>query len=141
MKRIQAIALLAIASLSATTGILAQERAITANVPFDFTVGEKLLPAGEYIISSPASGVVQIQSANHELVADVIASQSYHQADAGTQLVFNRYGSEYFLHRILDPSTSSLNMDLGSSKGEKRARMRQEEARLPSTEPILVAAR
>jgi hypothetical protein len=141
MKRIQAIALLVIASLSATTGILAQERAITANVPFNFTVGEKLLPAGEYVISSPASGVVQIQSANHQFVADVIASQSYHQAEAGTQLVFNRYGSEYFLHRILDPSTSSLNMDLGSSKSEKRARMRQEEAKLPMTEPILVAAR
>jgi hypothetical protein len=141
MKKTQAIALLAIASLSATTGILAQERVVAANVPFNFTVGEKLLPAGEYVISSPTSGIVQVRSANHEFVAQVIASHSNHEADAGTQLVFDRYGSEYFLHRILDPSTSRLNLDLGSSKSERKARARQQEAKLPSAEPVLIAGR
>ncbi len=141
MKRIHAIALLAIATISATTGVLAQERAVKANVPFNFSVGEEMLPAGEYILSSPASGVVKIQSANRQFVAEVSASPSYRETDAGIQLVFDRYGSEYFLHRILDPSTSSLNLDLGSSKSEKRARARQQEAKLPSAEPILIAAR
>ena len=38
MKRIQAIALLTIATLSATVGARAQQRAVIANIPFNFTV-------------------------------------------------------------------------------------------------------
>ena len=71
----------------------------------------------------------------------MIASHSNHEAEAGTQLVFSRYGNEYFLQRILDPSTSRLNLDLVSSKSERKARSRQQEARLPSAEPVLIAAR
>lgn len=141
MKRIHAIALLTIATLSATAEARAQERAVIANIPFNFTVGEKVLPAGEYTLFSPSYGIVQIRSANHQLVVEVTAFHSNHEAEAGTELVFSRYGSDYFLHRILDPSTSSLNLDIGSSKSEKRARAHQEEATLPPAESVLVAAR
>ena len=141
MKRIHAIALLTIATLSATAGARAQERAVIANIPFNFTVGEKVLPAGEYTLSSPSSGIVLIRSANQQFVAEVVASHSNHETYAGTKLVFNRYGSEYFLHRILDTSTSRLNLDIGSSKSEKRAWAHQEEAALPPAESVLVAAR
>lgn len=141
MKMIQSILLLTLASLSVTTGVLAQERAVSANVPFAFSVGERLLPAGEYVLSSPTSGIIQIRSADRQFIAEVTASHSNDEADAGAKLVFNRYGSEYFLHRVLDRSTYRLNLDLGSSKMEKQARARQQEAKLPPEAPVLIAAR
>jgi hypothetical protein len=139
MKPTRTIALLTVALLSATTGVLAQERAVMANVPFNFTVGAKLLPAGTYTISSPSSGLVQIKSADGQIATRLVAAQSYHESDRGTELVFNRYGDRYFLHRILCPSTSSLNLDIPSSKSERKSRMR--EARLQRVEQTLIAAR
>ena len=141
MNRIHAIALLTIATLSATVGARAQQRAVIANIPFNFTVADEVLPAGEYSLSTSTSGIVQIQSANHQLFVKVTASHSNHEAEARTELVFSRYGSNYFLHQILDPHTSSLNVDIGSSKSERKARAHQEEAKLPPTESVLVAAR
>lgn len=139
MKRIHAIALLTIAFLSTTTAVLAQESSVKADIPFDFTVGNQLLPAGEYTISSAESGVVEIQSADKRLLAETTAFSSRHESDGESKLVFNRYGDQYFLRRILCPSASNMNLDLPSWKSEKRARMN--EAALPHEEQILVAAR
>lgn len=139
MKPTRAIALLTVGLLSATAGVLAQERAVMANIPFNFTVGTKLLPAGKYTISSPSSGVVQIKSADGQIASGLVAVQSYHESDRGTELIFNRYGDRYFLRRILCPSTSRLNLDIPSWKSEKKSRMR--EVRLQCDEQTLVAAR
>src|ERR1700743_433439 len=50
MKRITAIALLAIANLAVAGTSFAQSKTVQAKVPFDFTVGNKLLPSGTYTI-------------------------------------------------------------------------------------------
>ncbi|MBV8114110.1 MAG: hypothetical protein JO300_05170, partial [Silvibacterium sp.] len=53
MKRITTTALFILAALVTAGGAVAQDRAVRATVPFDFTVGDKLLPAGNYEISEP----------------------------------------------------------------------------------------
>jgi hypothetical protein len=63
MKRINAIALFTIVTLTAATQLVAQEPAVKANIPFNFTAGQKSMPAGEYTISSPDTHVLKIQSA------------------------------------------------------------------------------
>ena len=62
MKRITAIALLTIATFVTAGRALAQDRAVQATVPFDFTVGEKLLPAGTYTIATASSDVIAIKN-------------------------------------------------------------------------------
>ena len=52
MKRIASIALFALVSFVTVGFASAQERAVKADVPFDFTVGNKLVPAGTYTISA-----------------------------------------------------------------------------------------
>ena len=138
MKPTHAIALLTVALLTATTGVLAQERVLTASVPFNFTACGQHLPAGKYTISSPSSGVVQIKSADGQIVTGLVAVRSNHESDGGSELIFNRYGDQYFLRRILCPSTARLNLDIPSSKSEETSRMR--EARLQRNEQILIAA-
>ena len=139
MKRISAIALFTIATLAAATGLAAQESAVKANIPFNFTVGDTSMPAGEYIISRPASHIVKIQSADRQHAAFVVASHSYEEAGAAGKVVFDKYGEYYFLRHILCPTDTTLNLDIPSGKAEKRVRTM--EARLQKGENTLVAAR
>ena len=56
MKRITAIvALLAAASTIGLGNAFAQGNAVRATMPFDFTVGNKVLPAGTYTITVTAT--------------------------------------------------------------------------------------
>ena len=64
MKRITAIALLAIANFAMAGTSFAQSKGVQANVPFDFTVGNKLLPAGTYTIKENQPDVIMIR--NHD---------------------------------------------------------------------------
>ena len=77
---------------------------IRANIPFEFSVGDKLLPAGEYRIQqvNPSSDVVMLQIANANGEARVLVRvQSMRARDTNrTALVFNRYGSNYFLSTL-----------------------------------------
>ena len=50
MQRITAIALLATADFAMAGVLFAKSNGVQANVPFDFTVGSKLLPLGTYKI-------------------------------------------------------------------------------------------
>jgi len=139
MKRISAIALFTIATLAASTGLVAQLPAVKANIPFKFTVGEQSMPAGEYIVSSPTRHVIQIQSADRQHVGMVIGSENSHELGASLALVFDKLGEYYFLHRVVSPANTSLNLNVAPGNAEKRLRTR--EAMLETEGQILLAAR
>ena len=137
MKRITAIALFSIASLATSIGAVAQQ-GMKANIPFDFTVGNTKLPAGEYRITS-IEQEVRLQSANNASMATVVSLHSNVQPGSQSELVFLKYGNRYFLHRVLSASNSSMDLDIATGKAEKEAR--SEEARLNTRQEVLVAAR
>jgi hypothetical protein len=121
MKRIIAIALLAISAVSATP-IYAQVGALKADVPFGFSVGERLLPADTYIISTSMTGVVLIRGTKGGSSALTNSMPGEGQKGSGYKLQFQRYGDQYFLHRIVRPSTAGMTLDLPTSNKEKRIR-------------------
>jgi hypothetical protein len=137
MKRITAIALFSIASLATSIGAVAQQ-GMKANIPFDFTVGNTKMPAGEYRITS-IEQEVRLQSANNASMATVVSLHSNVQPGSQSELVFLKYGDRYFLHRVLSASNSSMDLDIATGKSEKEAR--SEEARLRTGQEVLVAAR
>ena len=140
MNRISAIAMLTtLASVATCTGAIAQESQLKANIPFDFTVGNTWMPAGEYTISTPMRLVLELRSSGH--VASVVTLESNDASNSGSKLVFDKYGDQYFLHEVLCPSVHSLNLDITASKAEKKARERAIEAKLPKGEQTMVAAR
>jgi hypothetical protein len=141
MKRIPALALLAVASMAACAGAIAQQPAIKANIPFDFAVGDHWMPAGEYTISSPLRHVVEFRSADLSKAASIVSIQSYMESGSGSKLVFDRYGDQYFLHRILCPTSTSLNLDVPQGSAAKKAHTRALEAKLQNGEETLVAAK
>jgi len=133
MKRIIAIALFAASSLAAAGNLSAQEHMVKANIPFDFTVSNKVLPAGTYTISSLSPNAVQVRNVNGH-VAELSLVQNDDKRSTTPVLVFQRYGNQYFLHEIL--AANALNVTVPPSKREQR---RQQEATLRESNQTLIA--
>jgi hypothetical protein len=93
---------------------------IRAEIPFDFNVGKKKLPKGEYLIESVGdSGTLAIRNADKgkSVVFNTIRSKPTDGNKA--KLVFNRYGDQYFLARVWDQSSETI-LKLNKSSLEKR---------------------
>ena len=133
MKRIIAIALFAASSLAAAGNLSAQDHMVKANIPFDFTVSGKVLPAGSYTISSLSPDAVQVRNVNGH-VAELSLVQNDDKRSTTPVLVFQRYGNQYFLHEIL--AANAMNVTVPRSKREQR---RQQEAKLQESNQTLIA--
>jgi hypothetical protein len=97
--------LLLIGVLAVTAGAQSMNGvSIRANIPFEFSVGDRLLPAGEYRIQqvNPNSDVAMLQIVNANGDARVLVRVRSMRArnTNRTALVFNRYGSNYFLSTL-----------------------------------------
>jgi len=75
---------------------------IQANVPFDFMVGDKTLPAGTYTISKPTlSGTLRIEnvdSGESTIVMSTVVEGS--RPSDETKFVFTRYADQHFLDQV-----------------------------------------
>ena len=139
MKRTTAITLLAIANLAMAGTSFAQSSGGRATVPFDFTVGTKLLPAGTYTISPATENetVIVIRSHDKAFAALSLVHQDDNKSPNGGKLLFHKYGGQYFLSEILCDQ-ADMNVELPTSKREKRAQLQQ--ATLQSSSQTEVAA-
>ena len=75
---------------------------VVANVPFEFSVGYKMLPAGDYSVQSIVScdGLL-IQSADGKVSALRLSDTTRQIKDKPkARLVFHRYGERYFLAEV-----------------------------------------
>src|SRR5207249_9251129 len=69
-------------------------------VPFDFYVGNHLMPAGNYNVSAFA-GVVRFYNTNSKDAAGIQTLRLKAMPGVITPLLtFNRYGEDYFLHEL-----------------------------------------
>jgi hypothetical protein len=129
--------ILVAASLLLASGAKAQGLHVKANVPFDFTAGNTVYPAGNYDIEGVvrAQGVLQLDSGNkmgRGLIMPYNCS-SVRPADK-TVLVFRRMGDEYFLHQIwIEGSTEGR--ELSAPKRETQLARNEEKS-----DEIIIAA-
>lgn len=122
---------------SATTGAHAQT--VEFRIPFQFTIQNKTLPAGTYRVSRvsySAQTVVEVKS----LDGLFSAFSSIYTADTPSprrgQLVFTRYGNQYFLHKVLCGHLG-LNVQIPRSRLEEQAQ--RQHAQLPPGETVVAA--
>jgi hypothetical protein len=138
MKRTIATAFLAIAGLLTSGNVSAQDRGVQVTIPFNFAVGNSVLPSGTYIVRSENPEMILVRNKDHwKLAAMALTNQGDARYAGEGKLVFNRYGREYFLNQILCPS-AAIVADLPTSRREERARTR-EEASLEQPERVLLA--
>ena len=136
MKRITVTALFTLATLVTAGGAMAQGRAARATVPFDFTVGDKLLPAGNYEITAPSTGIIEVQDREKHVAMLAATTYDSHESRNGGKLVFDKIGDQYFLHEVLCEQ-AAINVNLPLSKQEKRAQ--RQEASIDNTSQVFVA--
>lgn len=118
-------AILLVTSVTSTQGQSLAYR-IKANIPFDFSVGEKRLPAGTYSVSrmSQNSGDTVIAITGEDGRPKAIGlSNSAQRLDARSQatLVFRQYGDQYFLFQVW-PAGATLGREFSKSRSEREIR-------------------
>lgn len=97
----------------------AQDMKLVAKIPFNFTVGSKALPAGEYTVRRLSPDFVVVQSADAQGAAIALTrfAQSNTIQEEG-KLVFHRYGDYYFLSSAWRPG-ENVGLEIPKSKLER----------------------
>lgn len=109
MKNYAAIALIAcvaFVTLAATSSHA--QVLIKANVPFEFSAGYGVLPAGEYAITESGGPSMLVLSSGQRGVEIVMPKTTEERNSQATKLVFHRYGDEYFLAEIWSEADGSM---------------------------------
>ena len=82
----------------------AQGQVLKADIPCEFTVGKKTLPAGEYLVKLPETAgaqVVSFKKADGEGYGMTLTNQvSSKGAEVQNGLVFVKSGDRYFLYQV-----------------------------------------
>ncbi len=88
--------------LAMAVGAYAQQDEVAAQVPFDFVVGGRTLPAGAYTIARASGDQLAMLSLHGEPGAGtkIYAMTEFNSPEEGEKLVFHRYGTRYFLSEV-----------------------------------------
>lgn len=95
------LSVVTLAMITAVASANGQSVNSKASVPFEFAVGEKTLPAGDYAVDSITSSgdvlrIRDINSQNSAMRMTTLAEGKARQS----RLVFHRYGQRYFLAEV-----------------------------------------
>jgi len=140
MKHLTAIALFIAASFITAGKAIAQDYAVQATIPFNFTVNGSELPAGNYTLGSDVTSprILKISDRSQHVHILVMAEPSGDQKRKANQLVFHKYGNQYFLSEIRSQE-SAINVQLATSKQEKRARGETQQAGVRVNDEVMIA--
>ncbi len=106
-------------ALIVSAPIAQAEARINAQVPFDFTLDQKSVPAGEYEISSLNNNVLVLRNLDTREARLVIKPMHVQVSQTpGAKLVFHKYGDQYFLVQIWD-GQGNIGIAFHESKREK----------------------
>jgi hypothetical protein len=121
-------------AVALVVNVSAQNKA-RADVPFDFIVGDKVLPAATYDISEINSQALAIRNAgNGAMVLFQPADGKQHMQ---SKMVFHKYGDRYFLYQIWN--ADSVGLQVRKSKLEKEQALADNQASAP--QEVVVALR
>lgn len=122
MKRLLTAGLLGFAMVGFGQG---QMPVAEGNVPFDFHVGQTLLPAGQYKLSQ-SNDILIIRAAAGKPTVMLLTLPGSHAATCpNPKLVFQRYGNEYFLSEVWKAdSPNGLAVPKSKQERELASRMK-----------------
>lgn len=101
MKRISMM-LIAAAALLVSTVAFAQSGTYSASIPFQFRVGQTVMPAGDYRLSVVGPKVIALRgvTASANAIADTAYIDEVRNNDRRPRLIFHKYGERYFLAQV-----------------------------------------
>jgi hypothetical protein len=102
MKNLRSV-LFVLAVLMLATAARAQQQAVKADVPFDFVIGDRAYPAGEYTLK-PAlanTGIIRLDNTQESIARFVPSTKCENSAPSkSTKLVFRLMAGRYFLYQV-----------------------------------------
>ena len=141
LNMIIAAIVLAFAGLSTAPAQTSSNTNLNANIPFDFTIGDKTLPAGEYIVTcvnpTSSSKVLQIRSKSGTSSVMVRTNSVNGLSQDNARLVFHRYGDKYFFAQAWN-AADGIGMQAPRAKAMKALELAGEKR---STETVMASAR
>jgi len=119
-------------------GQLKPTEKITANVPFEFTVGNRILPAGQWTaertLLNAKTLLIRNLDANVAVTSFTLPGESKTEARS-CALVFTRYGDRYFLSGIkVEGDRATYQIPETKAEAELRSENR------PASEEVIVAS-
>jgi len=143
----QAYTMIALLVLVGSMAVAAQAQTVgrtqlIANIPFQFNVGTKTLPAGEYSVrqvNPDSGGVLLLSSRDGNASVMIQVGSVIGKAQESAKLTFHRYGNKYFFAQAWIDGDNT-GMQAPKSKAERAAE--SELAGLQSkTETVALRAR
>ena len=140
MKNIAAVTLIVAAGFISAGSALAQTHRVAANIPFNFTLNGRSLPAGHYTIGTESNNpdVLRIEDRDDSVYIMTISMPQPSERQTDNTVLFHKYGNQYFLSSIR-ASGASMNCHLQTSKQEKRAKAQKQEASLRVNNDVMIA--
>ena len=123
-----------VVAASATAKAQSLNYTLTVNIPFDFTVSDKKLPAGKYSIRRAQQGngdlVILISSVDGDKSVSRLTFPVVTRDPANDgMLVFHQYEGEYFLYEIW-PAGGHTGRALPKSRAERELEKKGEDAKV-----------
>lgn len=110
MKRMLGCLSMAALAVVLAAPVSAQIFTLRASVPFDFVVGGRTMPAGDYVLGTPGDlGLLRVQNAAAGITPALTATNAADGPLDGDKsfLTFHRYGNDYFLAEIWNGSAAT----------------------------------
>jgi len=115
---------------------------IRINIPFDFNIRGKTLPAGDYEVKRINDEVESLEISNvkhsHDHAMFETEPVDARKAPRHAELVFHRYGDEYFLSEIWTPGVGT-GRELFMSRQERAVKQEMAKDNNGQSEPQTVA--
>jgi hypothetical protein len=93
---------------------------VKMSIPFAFVAGKKALPAGEYTIERSQLNLLTVRRSDGSATAILATTPADATSPISrTELIFNRYGDQYFLSQVR-PSANTLIYRVPRSPVEER---------------------
>lgn len=110
-ERVIALTALVITVMVSSTVAFAQERQTLVNIPFNFTVGDKALPSGKYLVwrnrkDADTVWVIQHKDSGETALFLTRAVQSA-ETQGNAKFVFRKYDDLYFLSEFWTAGTNT----------------------------------
>ena len=122
MNRIKSLVLpITAVILQMAPSLKAQQEVFNAKVPFEFSIGNRTLPPGEYRVTR-RNAFLTVENRRDSSSALVLTLSAGSSRDSQTRLIFDQVDDLYFLHGIVAPVGS---IELAVSSAEKKAAVDQ----------------
>ena len=125
LKRVGLLCAILLATFVVSAQAQSSSNRVTARIPFDFSIGDRKLPAGKYSVGRIRQGAddavltVDDERGDSKTIRTSIPVRNL-DLNENAKLVFHRYGDQYFLYQVWPAGTTTGRQFL-KSRTEREA--------------------